>query len=242
VSGSTVRGLDADFAVTRGGFHLNIRLRVAPGETVALLGPNGAGKSTAIASIAGTIPIDSGFVHLGDRDLSALPPERRRVGVVFQDYLLFPHLSVLANVAFAPRALGVSRLDSEVRAMGWLDRLGIAALASRRPAGISGGEAQRVALARALAIEPELLLLDEPLAALDAEVRVDVRHELAGHLADFAGATVVVTHSLADVTALASAVVVLESGAVTQRATVAELMASPATTYVRRLVAARDGD
>jgi molybdate transport system ATP-binding protein len=158
-----------------------------------------------------------------------LPTEKRRIGYVFQDYLLFPHLSVLDNVAFGA---------SKPLALEWLDRIGIADLAAKRPREISGGQAQRVALARALATSPELLLLDEPLAALDAEVRDSVRQELAGHLKAWGGLTIVVTHSLDDVTALADDVVVLENGAVTQRATVRELVREPETAYVRKLVAA----
>ncbi len=214
------RGVDAAF-------------EVAAGAALAIVGPNGAGKSTLVQAIAGLIDY-SGAVSSDGRSLDALPPEHRRVGVVFQDYLLFPHLSVLENVAFGPRAQG--RRDAVAAASGWLDRLGIAALASRRPSGLSGGQAQRVALARALAADPEVLLLDEPLAALDVEVRDEVRAELAEHLARFGGVAILVTHDLEDVAAIAQDVLVLEHGRITQRATVRELIRAPATGYVERLV------
>jgi molybdate transport system ATP-binding protein len=196
--------------VVHGGFTLDLDLAVEPGRTLALLGPNGAGKSTALAALAGLV-ISTGSITVGDRVLDDLPAEKRRIGYVFQDYLLFPHLSVLQNVAFG---------STRELALEWLDRIGIAELASKRPREISGGQAQRVALARALASQPELLLLDEPLAALDAEVRDAVRQELAGHLRDWGGLTIVVT----------------------QRATVRDLVREPATAYVRKLVAAWSED
>ncbi len=217
------RGVDATF-------------EVAAGAALAIVGPNGAGKSTLVQAIAGLIEY-SGAVSSDGRSLDTLPPEHRRVGVVFQDYLLFPHLSVLENVAFGPRAQG--RRDAVAAASGWLDRLGIAALASRRPSGLSGGQAQRVALARALAADPEVLLLDEPLAALDVEVRGEVRAELAEHLAGFPGVTILVTHDLEDVAAIAQEVLVLEHGRITQRGTVRELIREPATPYIERLVERR---
>ena len=220
--------MKATLGVSRGDFTLDLSLAVEPGRTLALLGPNGAGKSTALDALAGLVD-NRGSITVHGRVLDDLPTEKRRIGYVFQDYLLFPHLTVLENVAFgATRAV----------ALEWLDRIGIAELASKRPREISGGQAQRVALARALATEPELLLLDEPLAALDAEVRADTREELAAHLKDWGGLTIVVTHSLDDVTALADDVVVIESGRETQRATVRELVREPATAYVRALVAA----
>jgi molybdate transport system ATP-binding protein len=222
----------ASLHVVQRDFTLDLDLSVEPGRTLALLGPNGAGKSTALAAIAGLVT-STGSITVGGRVLDELPTEKRRIGYVFQDYLLFPHLSVLENVAFGA---------SKPVALEWLDRIGIADLAAKRPREISGGQAQRVALARALATSPELLLLDEPLAALDAEVRDSVRQELAGHLRDWGGLTIVVTHSLDDVTALADDVVVLENGAVTQRATVRELVREPATAYVRKLVAAWSED
>ena len=224
--------MKASLHVVQGDFILDLDLSVEPGRTLALLGPNGAGKSTALAAIAGLV-ISTGSITVNDRVLDDLPTEKRRIGYVFQDYLLFPHLSVLENVAFGA---------SKPVALEWLDRIGIADLAAKRPREISGGQAQRVALARALATSPELLLLDEPLAALDAEVRDSVRQELAGHLRDWGGLTIVVTHSLDDVTALADDVVVLENGAVTQRATVRDLVREPATAYVRKLVAAWSED
>ncbi|MFZ2965232.1 MAG: ABC transporter ATP-binding protein, partial [Rhodoglobus sp.] len=217
------RGVDAAF-------------EVAAGAALAIVGPNGAGKSTLVQAIAGLIDC-SGAVTFDGRSLDALPPEHRRVGVVFQDYLLFPHLSVLENVAFGPRAQG--RRDAVAEASGWLDRLGIAGLAARRPGGLSGGQAQRVALARALAAAPEVLLLDEPLAALDVEVRDEVRAELAEHLAGFPGVAILVTHDLEDVAAIAQDVLVLERGRITQRGTVRELIRAPATDYVERLVTRR---
>jgi molybdate transport system ATP-binding protein len=155
--------------------------------------------------------------------------------MVFQDYVLFPHLTVLENVAFGPRAAGRSRAEARDIAHDQLCRLGIAELAARRPGELSGGQAQRVALARALVVEPDALLLDEPLAALDVEVRADVRAELAEHLAAFTGVTIVVTHSLADARALSDFVVVLEGGQVTQRGTAADLVESPATPWITRL-------
>ncbi len=211
--------------------NVEVSLTVDSRRTLALVGPNGAGKSTVVAAIAGLI--NGASVSVDGVTLDGMPPERRRVGVVFQDYLLFPHLTVLENVAFGPRSLRLPEPLSLARSE--LDRIGIGDLADRRPHELSGGQAQRVALARALAADPVVLLLDEPLAALDVEVRDEVRAELAAHLADFAGATIVVTHELADVTTLAHDVVVLERGRVTQRGSVAELSGSPATPYVQRL-------
>ena len=227
--------LDARLGVVRGDFELRLDLVVSPGRTLALLGPNGAGKSSALGALAGILPND-GSIRLGDRVLDELPTEERRIGYVFQDYLLFPHLTVQENVAFGPRSHRVPKADADRSAAAWLDRLGITELARMRPAQLSGGQAQRVALARALAADPELLLLDEPLAALDVEVRAEVRTELGRHLRDWGGLTIVVTHSLDDVTALADDVVVVEHGRATQRADVAGLLAHPATRYVERLV------
>jgi ABC-type sulfate/molybdate transport systems ATPase subunit len=190
-----------------------------------------------LGAIAGTVPA-SGSVTVGGREVLGMPVESRRVGYLFQEYLLFPHLTVLENVAFGPRAQGVPRSVARDRSLEWLARLGIPDLADRRPSQLSGGQAQRVALARALAGEPEVLLLDEPLAALDVEVRDDVRTELARHLADWGGVAIVVTHDVADVRALASDVIVLEGGSATQRGTVDELARHPATPYITRLLGA----
>jgi molybdate transport system ATP-binding protein len=163
-------------------------------------------------------------------------PESRGLGVVFQNYRLFPHLSVRDNVAFGLRCSGATRATARAAAQQWLDRLGIEDLAGRRPAQLSGGQAQRVALARALATGPDLLLLDEPLAALDARTRVTVRAELARHLAEFAGGTVLVTHDPLDAMTIADRIVIVEDGAITQQGTPAEVARRPATQYVARLV------
>ncbi|MEP6481376.1 MAG: ATP-binding cassette domain-containing protein [Rhodoglobus sp.] len=228
--------LTATLEVTRDSFDLDLSLAVSPGRTLALLGPNGAGKSTALGALAGVID-STGSIALNERRLDGLPVEQRRVGYVFQDYLLFPHLTVLENVAFGPRSVGVAKAAARAMAGQWLERLGVSDLAGRRPAELSGGQAQRVALGRALAASPELLLLDEPLAALDVEVRAEVRDELATHLKAWGGLTIVVTHSFDDVAALADDVVVIEAGRATQRGTVRDLVRAPATNYISRLVA-----
>jgi len=227
--------LHAEVAVARGTFGLELALDVVAGRTLALVGPNGAGKSTAVGAIAGIVA-STGTITLAGRRIDGLPVESRRVGYVFQDYLLFPHLTILENVAFGPRAAGTRPSDARAVAGEWLERFGMSDLASRRPAQLSGGQAQRVALARALAASPDVLLLDEPLAALDVEVRDDVRAELAGHLRGWGGLTIVVTHSLDDVVALADDVIVIENGRATQRATVTGLLEDPATDFGRRLV------
>jgi molybdate transport system ATP-binding protein len=222
--------------LTRGAFALELDLAVEPGRTLALVGPNGAGKTSALGYLAGIVD-GSGSITVGSRRIDNLPVEQRRIGYVFQDYVLFPHLSVRDNVAFGPRSLGQSRARAREIATGWLDRLGLAQLAERRPTHLSGGQAQRVALARALAAEPEVLLLDEPLAALDADLRPDVRAELGTFLTEWGGITIVVTHSVADAAALAEDVVVLEAGKVTQRGSLAQLVAAPATPYVESFTA-----
>jgi len=229
--------LVVDLEVTRGSFALALSFVVEPGATLCVLGPNGAGKSTVLGAIAGTVPA-SGSVTIGGRELLGMPVEERRVGYLFQEYLLFPHLTVLENVAFGPRSQGVPRAVARDRSLEWLARLGIRDLAGRRPSQLSGGQAQRVALARALAGEPEVLLLDEPLVALDVEVRDDVRAELAGYLAEWGGIAIVVTHDVADVRALASDVIVLEGGSATQHGMVDELARHPATPYITRLLGA----
>jgi molybdate transport system ATP-binding protein len=235
-------GLHADLTVVRGSFVLDLVLAVAAGEVLAVVGPNGAGKSTALRALAGLLPLHRGTARLGDvllEDTAAgvrLPTERRPVGLVFQDYLLFPHLSARDNVAFGLRARKLGRAAAHTRADRMLTRLGVGEVAALRPGQLSGGQAQRVALARALVTEPRLLLLDEPLAALDAGIRPQVRADLRRRLAAFGGATVLVTHDALDAFVLADRLVVVEGGAVMQVGTPVEVARRPRTEYVAQLV------
>jgi molybdate transport system ATP-binding protein len=227
--------------VGRGDFCLDVDLEFRAGEVTAILGPNGAGKTTLLRAVAGLQPIDSGVVRIGDRVVDdgarvLIAPAGRQVGLVFQDYALFPHLTVLENVAFGPRSRGVPAGIARSTANDLLARLGIADLAPRRPSAISGGQAQRVALARALATSPDVLLLDEPMAALDAEARVSVRDELRTVLTDFSGVTIMVSHEVEDARFLAHRAVVLEGGRVTQDAAPDVLAHQPATSYVAALM------
>jgi molybdate transport system ATP-binding protein len=322
-NGMAERGLDAHLVVERGttgtgSFRLDLRLHVAPGETVALLGPNGAGKTTALRALAGLEALSGGQITLngeildrpgtrigrtraarseshidgppvnnpgtrvrqsspdafeqselkhdaaehrsnregigssGKRGSSRegaagqgtgdarsdrwVPPEARRIGVVFQDYLLFPHLTAIDNVAFGPRRRGQGRAESRALAAEWLDRVGLAEFGKRRPKQLSGGQAQRVALARALATDPALLLLDEPLAALDARTRLDTRAELHRHLAGHSGPAIVVTHDPVDALMLADRLVVIENGRAVQEGDAESVTARPRTDYIARLV------
>jgi molybdate transport system ATP-binding protein len=233
--------LDAHVVTRLGALHLDVELRADAGETVALLGPNGAGKTTVLRALSGLVPIDAGRIELDgqlldDGDATFVPPERRPVGVVFQDYVLFPHLSACDNVAFGLRARGVGRTAARRAAATWLETVGLRDHLDRRPAGLSGGEAQRVALARALAVGPRLLVLDEPLAALDQHARVAVRRDLRGRLRQFAGVRVLVTHDPVDAATLADRLVIVEHGRVVQTGTPAEVTAHPRSPWIAELV------
>ncbi|GAB7106101.1 ABC transporter ATP-binding protein [Streptomyces phaeofaciens JCM 4814] len=229
-------GLDARLVVDRGIFRLDVALTAGPGDVVALLGPNGAGKTTALRALAGLVPLTDGHLRLDGAALERTPPESRPVGVVFQDYLLFPHLTALDNVAFGPRCQGVGKAEARALAAAWLERMGLAEHAGARPRRLSGGQAQRVALARALATRPRLLLLDEPLAALDARTRLDVRAQLRRHLAEFEAVAVLVTHDPLDAMVLADRLVVVEDGRTVQEGTPADIARHPRTDYIARLV------
>ncbi|MGW0883398.1 ABC transporter ATP-binding protein [Streptomyces sp. NPDC002671] len=229
-------GLDARLVVERGSFRLDVTLTAAPGDVVALLGPNGAGKTTALRSLAGLVPLTDGHLRLDGASLERTPPESRPVGVVFQDYLLFPHLSALDNIAFGPRCQGAAKAEARAQAAAWLDRMGLAEHAHAKPRRLSGGQAQRVALARALATRPRLLLLDEPLAALDARTRLEVRAQLRRHLAEFEAVAVLVTHDPLDAMVLADRLVVIEHGQVVQEGSPSGIARRPRTDYIARLV------
>jgi molybdate transport system ATP-binding protein len=234
--------LQARVELTLGQLHLDVDVAVASGELVVLLGPNGAGKTTLLRALAGLVPLRDGRVVLDGEvleDTSAgvrVPTERRPVGFVFQDYLLFPHLSALENVAFGLRARGMPRGEARRRAGAWLARVGLGDHGRSRPAALSGGQAQRVALARAMVADPRLLLLDEPLAALDAATRGEVRRDLRRHLASFDGTRLLVTHDPLEAMTMADRLVVLEHGLVTQTGTAAEVSARPRSRYVGELV------
>ncbi|MEN9506956.1 MAG: hypothetical protein RI958_2882 [Actinomycetota bacterium] len=225
-----------------GTLSLDIDATFAAGSTVAVLGPNGAGKSTLLRTLAGLTPLQRGRITLDGSvlddpdDGTFVRPERRPIGVVFQNYLLFDHLSVVDNVAFGLRARGVRRTDARRVAHEWIERMGLADHATHRPRALSGGQAQRVALARALAVEPRLVLLDEPLAALDAGTRAAVRRELRRHLSGVDGVRLVVTHDPVDAHVLADEVIVVEHGAVVQRGTLTEVSSHPRSRYVADLV------
>jgi len=235
-------GLVVEAEVTRGSFTLAVSLAANAGEVLGLLGPNGAGKSTLLSAVAGLTPVSAGRITLDgqvmdDADAGTfVEASGRPVGFVFQNYRLFPHLTVADNVAFSPRARGLGRRAARSAAHHWLDRLGLTDLADRKPGQLSGGQAQRVALARALAGQPAVLLLDEPLSALDAGTRLDVQAELKRHLADFAGPCLLVTHDAIEALVLADRLVVLEGGRIVQEGTPEQIARQPATDYVAKLV------
>jgi molybdate transport system ATP-binding protein len=223
--------------------HLEVTFEVAAGETVALLGSNGAGKSTVVQCIAGLLRPDRGRATLDGRVLfdvgtgggaeSWLPPHSRGTALLAQEPLLFPHLTVRDNVAFGPRSAGSTRAASRTIADDWLARAGVSDLAGRRPAALSGGQAQRVAVARALAAHPALLLLDEPMTALDVAAVPAQRMLLHGVLQH--RTVVLVTHDPLDALVLADRVVVVESGRIVEEGPTREVFARPRTAFSRAL-------
>ncbi|MFD9163140.1 ABC transporter permease [Streptomyces sp. NPDC059558] len=213
-----------------------LALDAAPGTTIAVVGENGAGKTTLLRALLGLTPRAHAELRLGDTDVTALPPHKRQVAWVPQDGALFPHLTAVANTAYGLRARGVPRAEARREARAWLDRLGVLHLADRRPAQLSGGQAQRVALARALAARPRLLLLDEPLAALDQTTRARVRHTLRTHLAGFGGVCLIVTHDPVEAVSLADRVLVLADGRALQDAPPAEVTRHPRSPWVARML------
>ncbi len=214
---------------------VDVELVVGDGQVLALLGQNGAGKSTVLDLIAGLVAAEPGSVRLGGRDLARLPAHRRPVALLAQDPLLFPHLSAAANVAFPARCAGVRRTAARHRATELLESVGVGSLAGRRPAALSGGQAQRVAIARALAAEPEVLLLDEPLAALDAAAAPAIRTVLRTVLRTRRRMAVLVTHDVVDVLALADEVAVLDHGRVVERGSVTDVLTRPRSSFAARL-------
>ena len=209
---------------------------------VAILGPNGAGKSTVLRALAGLLPIERGRIAIDEivvdepSTRTFLPPDRRPIGVVFQSYLLFANMSAIENVAFGLRASGIGKAEARQRATAWLERVGLGEHAGSRPGALSGGQAQRVALARALATDPRLLLLDEPLAALDAGTRAEVRRDLRRHLQSFDGMRIMVTHDPVDAYALADRIAVMDAGRIIQLGSIADVTTHPRSRYVASLI------
>jgi sulfate transport system ATP-binding protein len=213
-----------------------VGLEARDGEFLAILGPSGSGKTTLLRILAGLEAPDSGEVSLGGEDFLRLSPRQRRVGFVFQHYALFRHLTVAANVAFGlevrPRRLRPSKAEIGARVTALLALTGIERLAQRYPSQISGGERQRVAVARALAVEPQLLLLDEPFGALDARVRAELRGELLRIHAETGITTLLVTHDQDEAMSIADRVAVMNKGRIEQIGTPRQLVASPTSAFV----------
>ena len=230
-------GLEADLDLPERGVRLE--LQVPAGETCALIGPNGAGKSSVLEAIIGVLPIARGHVVLEGRVLTGpgerIPIHRRRVGWLPQRPLLFDHLSVLDNVAFGAVATGVSRAEARRRAAAELERVGASDLAARSPSALSGGQAQRVAIARGLAADPDALLLDEPLAAVDVQGAGEIRTVLADRLRGLRLPVLLVTHDLIELWRLADRVLVLEGGRIVAGGSVAEVLGRPRTDFLASL-------
>jgi molybdate transport system ATP-binding protein len=234
--------LQADLRLTRGLLHLGVELSAQPGQIVAVLGPNGSGKTTLLHTLAGLIRCQHGQIHVAGSlwDCPAkniwMAPEQRRTGLVLADHLLFPHLSVIDNVGFGPRSRGVPKADARARAAAELEALGLGDRLEVRPRELSSGQAQRVALARALATDPALLLLDEPLSALDPTTRAQTRADLGARLGAFDGITILVTHDPLDALSLADRLVFIEAGHLVQEGTPQEVIAKPRDPYVAQVV------
>lgn len=239
-AGDRPAGLRCAIEVVRGGFRLEAELAVGAGEIVGIIGPNGAGKSTLLGAIAGTLPLAAGRIELGPRMLSRrepgapavdLPRAERRIGHLDQRARLFPHLDAAANIAFGPRAQGLSRRRAAVVAREWLTRVGLADRGAAREGELSGGQQQRVAIARTLAAGPELLLLDEPFAALDVASAQELRRLVAAEIRRLAVPALLVTHDPVDLISLADRVLVLEKGRIAQRGSAAEVLGAPITDF-----------
>jgi len=211
-------------------------LHIEPGELVALLGPSGCGKTTALRILAGLDEATSGTVAVGGRDVSGVPANKRDMGMVFQAYSLFPHLTVLDNVAFGLKVRGITKSDRTSRAADLLEVVGLSAHTHKFASELSGGQQQRVALARALAIRPRVLLLDEPLSALDAKVRAQLRDEIRRVQLEVGTTTLFVTHDQEEALAVADRVGVMSQGRLEQLAAPADLYANPATPFVAEFV------
>ena len=233
--------LTARVGAQRGSFRLDVGVEVAAGEVVAVLGPNGAGKSTLLGALAGLITPSEGRIVLGERTLTdtasgtLVATHRRRVGLLSQQALLFPHLSARDNVAFGPRSTGASRRAARDTADRWLAEVDASGLADRRPAALSGGQAQRVAIARALATSPELLLLDEPFAALDVDATPAIRSLLRRVVRSTGQTTLMVTHDVLDAVVLADRLVVLAEGGVVESGPTAEVLTRPRSPFAARI-------
>ncbi|MEV7874299.1 ATP-binding cassette domain-containing protein [Microbacterium sp. NPDC089188] len=244
--------LRARVVVRRRDFTVDVALDATPGETIAVMGRSGAGKSTLLTALAGLTPLDEGEIAVDARVLDRAPrlrtaPMHRGIVLLSQDARLFPHLTARENVAFGPRSAGVPASIARADADDWLRRVGLPDTGERRPAQLSGGEQQRVAVARALAAQPRVVLLDEPLVALDAVTASEIRSMLRDRLAGVT--TIAVTHDAVDAAALADRLLIVERGRVTQDGPVPEVLAAPATEVaakiagVERLVgAAQRGD
>jgi molybdopterin-binding protein len=222
-------------------FHLrDIALDVAPSETFVILGPTGAGKTVLLETIAGLYPPEKGCILINDEDVTGLPPERRGIGFVYQDYALFPHLDVAGNIAFGLKLQRLERSVMEKRVAETSELLGIDHLLHRRPDTLSGGEQQRVALARALVVEPRLLLLDEPLSALDPETREDLQHEMTRLHRELGTTTIHVTHDFEEAVALGDRIAVVHEGRIAQVGPPEDIFRRPSSEFVARFVGVRN--
>jgi putative spermidine/putrescine transport system ATP-binding protein len=213
-----------------------LSLTVGAGELVSLLGASGCGKTTTLRLVAGFLQPTAGTIHLGSRDLTRLPAHRRDIGLVFQNYALFPHLSVLDNVAFGLKQRGLGGAERNARARAMLERVGLGPLAERLPAALSGGQKQRVALARALVIEPPLLMFDEPLSNLDAKLRVDMRVEIRQLQRANGTTSIYVTHDQEEAFSISDRVAIMNAGRIMQFGTPEELYQRPQNAFVARFV------
>lgn len=214
----------------------DLNLDIAPGEFLTMLGPSGSGKTTCLMMLAGFEPATNGEIYLNDKAINSVPPNKRGIGMVFQNYALFPHMSVAENLAFPLKVRGANKSDIETKVKRALDMVELGAFGNRRPAQLSGGQQQRVAVARALVFEPELILMDEPLGALDKQLREQMQYEIK-HIHENLGVTVVyVTHDQTEALTMSDRVAVFEAGIIQQLSPPDELYESPKNSFVAQFI------